>query len=295
MVSCRHPQPADDYGVGYNFLVAADTLALQEDMPMHLLIAPESQDSLCVVRGDAVVVAQKVSISEDEIDSVWVKIARDQDTQGWIHEGELLEGVVPDEPISRGIFFLSCPRLILAAVIALLCLVACLAWQMRRERYHVVHFDDIPSPYPLALCVCLSASAALYASIQEFAPEAWAFFYFHPTLNPFGLPPLLALLLSLAWLILVLFCASLMEISRCLRAAEAVLYTLSLIAVLAALYLVFSLLPPLYAGYPLFVAYVTAALWRYVRKHRARYACGNCGARLRELGVCPKCGAVNTL
>lgn len=294
LTSCRHPQQPEDYDVGYNFLVVSDTLSLQEDMPMHLLIAPESAESLYVLKGDQVVVAQIETISEDEADSVWVKIARDQDTQGWIHESELLQGVIPDEPISHGIFFLSNAYLIPTAVLSLLVLVAWLIRRMRKERYHLVHIDDIPSPYPFTLCLCLSALAVLYASIKKFAPSTWAFFYFHPTLNPFGLPPLLALLLSLMWLILILFCASLMEISRCLRATEAVLYTLSLIAALAILYLVFSLATPCYIGYPLFVAYALAAFWQYTRKHRAKFTCGKCGARLRELGVCPKCGALNT-
>ena len=37
-------------------------------------------------------------MSVDSIDSVWVQVARDQQTFGWIHESKLLPNVVPDDP-----------------------------------------------------------------------------------------------------------------------------------------------------------------------------------------------------
>ena len=66
------------YDIDYNFLLARDSLVLQEERPMHLLIIPEVPDSFVVYQGDPLVVAQIEIIPEDSIDSVWVKVARDQ-------------------------------------------------------------------------------------------------------------------------------------------------------------------------------------------------------------------------
>ncbi|MCD8301741.1 MAG: zinc ribbon domain-containing protein [Prevotellaceae bacterium] len=294
LVGCRYPKQPEDYEVGYNFMVVADSVPLQVDMPMHLLIAPERGDSVYVGHGDQVVVAQIVVIPEDSLDSVWVKIARDQLTQGWLHERELLQSVIPDEPISHGIYLFSGSHVVVTVALSLLVSVVWLGRRMRRKRYHIVHIDDIPSPYPLMLCLILSSAAILYASIQKFVPETWAYFYFHPTLNPFGLPACLALFLTLVWLTIIFFCASVMEIFRNLRAVEAVLYTFSLVAIVAILYMIFSLTTLYYIGYPLFVAYAVGAVLQYVRRHRPKYVCGNCGARMHSLGKCPKCGTLNT-
>ena len=38
---------------------------------------------------------------------MWVKVARDQQLMGWIHEQDLLSSVVPNDPISRFIYLFS--------------------------------------------------------------------------------------------------------------------------------------------------------------------------------------------
>lgn len=48
-----------------------------------------------------------------------------------------------------------------------------------------------------------------------------------------------------------------------------------------------------YLGYPCLLVY---AVWSFNRiKHASRYkfSCGNCGAKMKNKGVCPHCGAVN--
>ncbi len=293
LASCHYPQQTKEYGEGYNFHVVADSIVLQEDKPMHLLIVPEDGDTVVAYRGDEVVVAEIAVISEDSIDSVWVKIARDQQTQGWIHESELLDSVVPDAPISKAIHVFSNSHLLATVSLSLFVVIVWLVRRMKRQRYHIVHIDDIASPYPMMLCLTLSASAVLYASIQKFVPETWAYFYYHPTLNPAGLPFVLALFLMLVWLILILLVACIAEIGRCLNFTEAVLYVLSLVAILAILYVVFTLTTPYYVGYFLFVFYVVVAVVRYIKRYRARYICGYCGTPMRDLGKCPMCGRYN--
>lgn len=64
------------YSQNYNFVVKADTIRLVCQAPDELPF-----DSVTVVRGDRVVVADIMTMPADTIDSVWVKIARDQLTQ----------------------------------------------------------------------------------------------------------------------------------------------------------------------------------------------------------------------
>ena len=278
------------YDVDYNFVLTTDSLVLQEDRPMHMLIAPETSDSMTVRRGDPLVVAQFEIIPEDSIDSVWVKVARDQMTQGWVHESMLLASVVPDDPISQGIDLFSDGHVVAALALCFIALAAWLIRRMRRQRFHLVHIDDIPSPYPMLLCLGFSAATVLYTSIQIFVPDLWAQFYFDPTLNPFGLPRMLSLFLGLAWLIVILFLASLDDIRRCLPPGEALLYTLALLAMLAVLYLLFSVATQYFLGYFLWMLYAVLAIAQYWRRHRAHFRCGQCNAPLHERGRCPKCG-----
>jgi len=299
LVGCK-PTPVDNanreerhYDIDYNFILAVDSLVLQEERPMHLLIVPETADSFVVYRNDPLVVAQFEIIPEDSIDSVWVKVARDQVTQGWVHESTLLEAVVPDDPISQGIHLFSDSHVIAAVSLFVIALAAWLVRRMRKRRFHIVHIDDIASPYPMLLCVAFATATVLYTSIQIFVPDLWADFYYHPTLNPFGQPTMLSLFLFLAWLIVILTIASLDDVRRSLHAGEAILYTLSLLAILAGIYLFFSLTTQYFLGYFLLMLYAAIALWQYLRRHRPRYRCTRCGAPLHDSGPCPKCSNQN--
>lgn len=296
LVGCKPSPPTEVkdgtryYDIDYNFVLASDSLVLQEERPLHLLIMPEGADSFVVYRDDPLVVAQIEVIPEDSIDSVWVKVARDQLTQGWVHESTLLQSVVPDDPISQGIHLFSNRHAIATVALLVVALSAWLFRRMRRRRFHLVHIDDIASPYPMLLCVSFAAATVLYTTIQMFVPDIWVEFYFNPTLNPFGQPTMLSLFLFLAWLIVILTLATLDEVRRSLPAGEAILYTLSLLAILAGIYLFFSLTTQYFLGYFLWMLYAVLSLWQYLRRHRPRYRCAHCGAPLHDLGNCPKCG-----
>ena len=290
---CYYPQQTEEYGVGYNFIVTADSLQLQTAMPLHTDPMAVDPDTISVYRGAPLVVAQLLVIPEDSIDSVWVKVAMDQETQGWLHESNLLPGVVPDDPISQFIHTFSASHIWVFLTLFFFTLSVMLVRRMLRRPFPVVHLNDIASPYPVLLCITLSAASVLYASMQNFVPKTWEYFYFHPTLNPFGLPLILGFFLSSLWLLVLLFGAALLDILRCLRPTEAVLYTLSLLSLLSLLYVFFSLLTLYYIGYPLFLVYAVWSLRRYLCHHRARFVCGSCGASMHSLGICPRCGAKN--
>ena len=275
------------YSQNYNFVVNASQLPLADALPDMAF------DTLYVVRGERIVVADIETVPTDTIDSVWVKVARDQITQGWIRECELLEGVSPDDPISQFIDLFTNNHLLLFMG---LCVVAASLYAMRRLLRHnayIVHFHDIDSSYPTLLCILIAFSATLYASIQMFGAESWRHFYYHPSLNPFALPWHLGIFIASVWAMIIVSIAAFDEAVRRLPTADALLYLIGLVAVCAVNYVVFSITTLYYIGYLLLVAYIYFALHVYFHVTHFPYHCGHCGTPLRHKGECPHCGAVN--
>lgn len=271
------------YTQGYNFVVNVDSL----------LLVGDDGDTLCVVKNDPLVVADIDIQPGDTIDSVWVKVARDQLTLGWQRESELLKRVSPDDPISQFIDSFSDSHLLVFLAFVVLTGAAYGLLRLRRRNAYIVHFHDIDSFYPMLLCLLVAASATLYATIQLFGAETWRHFYYHPSLNPFALPPVLGLFLSSVWAIVVVGVAVLFDVFRRLPLGDALLYLVGLAAVCAVDYVVFSLTTLWYVGYLLLLVYVVWAVRCYARSVHGRYLCGQCGHELTEKGVCPYCGAVN--
>ena len=266
------------YTQGYNFLITSDSLVILEQqpemMPVPDMLASEMTvgdqtmpmlsmvDSLTLRKHQRLVVADITTVPTDSIDSVWVKVARDQHTQGWVRESRLLAAVSPDDPISQFIDFFSDLHLL---VFLAFCVVVGGAYGLRRlmrKGAKIVHFNDIPSFYPTLLCLLVASSAVLYSSIQIFAPEMWRHFYYHPSLNPYALPWHLGLFVTAVWALLIVAIATVDDVRHHLPLGEAVLYLGGLAAVCAVCYVVFSLATLYYIGYPLLVAYFAFALYR---------------------------------
>ncbi len=281
------------YTDNFNFYVIGDSLLLQEQRPLHNLPSPEQASVKTVYKRDRLVVADIAVIPEDSVDSVWVKVARDQYTMGWVHEQDLLKTVVPDDSISRFIYVFSNKHLIYFLSLLSVVSVAYVIRRMMRKRFRMVHLDDIGSCYPLLLCLCVSGAAVLYASIQHFVPDTWVEYYFHPTLNPFALPPVLGTFIALVWLILLLAIAATEDVLQQLSWSEAFLYLFALLGMCTLCYLFFSIATLYYVGYPCLLLYAGVALWRYYMYSRCDYLCGRCGAKIRRKGRCPHCGALN--
>lgn len=276
------------YSQNYNFIVKADSLWIVRQAPDELPF-----DSTVLVRGDRVVVADIITMPEDSIDSVWVKIARDQATQGWIRENMMLPVVEPDDPISQFIDTFSDVHLLLFLSFVVIVTAAYGLRFLQRHNARIVHFRDISSFYPTLLALLVSSSAVLYASIQLFMAESWRHFYYHPSLNPFSLPLHLGIFITSVWIIIIVFIAVIDDVFRRLTPTDAIFYLCGLAAVCAVDYVVFSISTLYYVGYPLLVFYVLFSLRRYFRNSCARYVCGRCGAELHSKGICPHCGAKN--
>ena len=262
------------YTQNYNFVVTGDSLVVvaqqPDDMSVPDVVSIElesigeemKKDSITIRRNEHVVVADIKTVPSDSIDSVWVKVARDQLTFGWIHENELLSKVSPDDPISQFIDAFSNTHLL---VFLAFCIVTGAAYGLRRlmrKGCKIVHFDDIPSFYPTALCLLIASSAVLYSSIQLFGPETWRHFYYHPSLNPFALPFWLGVFISSVWAIIILGLATIDDMYHSLPLADAILYLIGLGAICAVVYVVFSITTLYYIGYPLLIAYFYFAIKR---------------------------------
>ena len=280
------------YTENYNFLVRADSMPIIQQVPAEA-ISDMPLDTLMVYRDEHLVVADITTVPADSIDSVWVKVARDQLTFGWIHERDLLTAVSPDDPISEFIDFFSDAHLLIFLVFVVMVVSVYVYRKQRQRQAKLVHFNDIDSFYPSLLSLLVATSATLYSSIQLFEPEKWRHFYFHPTLNPFAVPTDLGLFLVSVWAIVIVAVAVLDDVSRQLPFGEAILYLLGLGATCAVAYIIFSVFTLYYIGYPLLVAYFVFAFWCYFRRPRPRFICGRCGGLLYHKGTCPHCGALN--
>ncbi len=266
------------YTQGYNFVVSGDSLKILEQqaemMPVPDILTAEMMagdetmpmlsmvDSVILHHRDHLVVADIRSVPTDSIDSVWVKVARDQLTQGWLRERDLLVAVSPDDPISQFIDFFSDSHLLIFLAIGVIVGGAYGVRRLLRKGAKIVHFNDIPSFYPTLLCLLVASSAVLYSSIQIYAPEMWRHFYYHPSLNPYALPWHLGLFITSVWAILIVGIATIDDVRHHLPFGGAVLYLGGLTAVCAVDYVVFSVTTLYYIGYPLLVCYFVFALYR---------------------------------
>ena len=265
------------YTQNYNFVVTGDSLVVvaqqPEDMSVPDVVSIEiesigeekKKDSITIRRHEHVVVADIKTVPSDTIDSVWVKVARDQLTFGWVHENELLSKVSPDDPISQFIDTFSDTHLLVFLAFCVLTGAVYGLRRLKRKGSKIVHFNDIPSFYPTALCLLIASSAVLYSSIQLFGPETWRHFYYHPSLNPFALPFWLGVFVSSVWALIIVGLATVDDVTRSLPLGEAVLYLIGLAAVCAVLYVVFSITTLYYIGYPLLIAYYYFAIKRFKR------------------------------
>ena len=287
-----HFKATHHYSSNYNFVVKADSLVLSKLQPEETL-SHLQEDSLVVYKNDHLVVADIRIMSADSIDSVWVQVARDQQTFGWIHESKLLPNVVPDDPISLFISTFSDIHLLVFLVIIVLISVYYIMRKLLSASLPIVHLRDINSIYPTLLVLLVATSATFYASIQLFAPQVWHHFYFHPTLNPFSVPLPLNLFLLSVWAILLIGLAAIDDVRHLLPLGDAVLYLCGLAAVCAVNYIIFSISTLYYIGYPLLIVYVYWAIKRYIKMPRIKFVCGNCGMPLEKSRRCKHCGALN--
>lgn len=252
------------------------------------------KDSVCVYKGEQVVVAEFDVHPADSIDSLWVKLAHSEEVQGWIRQTELDDHFVPTDIISRFMHLFSNSYTPWFLTILAAFVLVCLYRYSRRKSIRMVYFNDIESVYPLLLCLLMSVSATLYGSIQQFEPAMWQHYYFNPTLSPFEVPWPLSLFLVTVWGIFVMALASVEEAFRYLKFGTALLYLLGLLSVCIVCYFFFTYIggASSFFSYILLLGFAGAVAVR-VSRSSYNYRCGRCGAKMNRKGTCSKCGVLN--
>lgn len=271
------------YALNSNFKVTADTLWLHR-LPFT--------DSLPVKEGDELVVAEFAVHPQDSVDSLWVKVARDQETIGWIQEKNLLKHIVPIDPISQCISFFSNSHTLIFLLVLATFFLAFIYRAIRKKQIRLIWLNDIDSIFPITLSWLLATAAVIYNSIQHFVPETWEKYYYAPTLNPFEPPVILGLFILCIWFILLLGIALLDDLFHQTTLEVAFFYLIGLAACCIILYLFFTYLW-VYASYICFAGYTVWCIRRLKKANSYPYACGSCGAKMRSKGICPHCGALN--
>ncbi len=267
-------------------------LELREDS-ISIAYLPVKEQYSFLHKGDKVVVAEFAVHPEDNVDTVWVKLAHSQEEQGWISEHELLRAFVPTDAISQTLYFFTHTRFPVYILLFGFVVAAALFLAVRAKRVPVSFFA-YESLYPLSLCLLTAIVAACYKTMRHFYPDVWLHYYFNPTLSPFHVPFTLSLFLAGVWLILVVLLAVLDDLFRRLHPVEAMARLLALASGCILCYFFFLLTIPIYIGYLVLALFV----WFFFKRlygvlFLTRYRCGRCGHPLRAKGVCPRCGAMN--
>jgi len=275
------------YSINYNFAVKSDSLVL---VPQYDDI---NHDTTSIYKGDIIVVANTRTIHQDSIDSIWIKVARDQYTMGWIRESELLHGTVPDDMISQLISSLSSRKAICVAIILGLGIIAFMLRRAKAKRLVFLRFDVMDSFYPPLFLILVATLTVVYVSIQNFAPWYWQEYFYHPSINPLVLPRILALLVSIAWVVLIVLLAIVDEAYHHFSALHAIYYVAETLGIAMVVFLFFSWTTVIYVGYLLLPIFIAALLYVYFKYIRCRYVCGNCGKKIHSKGRCPHCGKMN--
>ncbi len=273
------------YSINSNFELYADSMQI-ERLPI--------KDSFVSLRkGDRIVVAEFNIHPTDTIDSIWVKVAHNQEIQGWIREKELVESFVPTDSISEAIYIFSHTHVSYFLITFAICITLLIARAFYKKQLKVVYFNDIDSVYPILLCVLISFCAVLYESIQLFAPQTWQYFYFNPTLSPFKTPLILSLFLAGLWTSIIVLIAVIDESFKQLRPIPAIFYLLGVLSTCIFCYFFFMYTTNIYIGYLFFFVVAFLFFKRIYTSIQYKYYCGYCGKKIQSKGVCPHCGKMN--
>lgn len=273
----------DRYMLGRNFVVMDDSLMLRQ-WPMP--------DEVSLRKDEEVVVADRMTEQTDTTCVQWVKLATDQGQIGWVPEDELPPHLMPDDSMSRFVYFFSHSHTLFFVVVLGMFSLVGVARSIHRRGLQHLFLRRVGSAYSILMLWLLSTTALLYAILQQCFPDVWEQFYYHPSLNPLDVAPLIGLFLVLGWGILWFSMAVVDELIHLRDFRSAFFYALSLMSYGILLYVVFTFLP-YYLGFVVWVVYTAWSLRGFIRHAGNKYICGHCGAKMHTKGFCPVCGMWN--
>lgn len=235
------------YSENFNFLVKSDSI----------MLVPREGDIIqdtCWVYKDELIAVAEIKMLQDSIDSVWVKVAHDQYTMGWIPEKDLLESAIPHDQISAMIYILTNSRAFWMTALILFGILAYYLHRGESRQLYILNFKEMRSVYPFVFVALVAIMASVYSSVQCFVPEYWQEYYYHPVLSPIGLPLIMAVLLSLAWLVVIIFIAVVDEVYHHFYFVAGITYIFELLGIAMFSYLVISWTTSIYIGYTILFA-----------------------------------------
>ena len=106
-------------------------------------------------------------------------------------------------------------------------------------------------------------------------------------------PPILVLFITSVWFIFIIWCTVVIDLWHHEPFQQVVIHSIGLACICVILYLIFTITVQSYVGFPLLLTYWIYAILRYRNQHYITLYCGNCGAEIPQLGICPYCGAIN--
>ena len=274
------------YSEGFNFTVSADSIVL---VAMEGELMPSGGT---IYDGDWIVVAD--IIVDTHSDSVWVEVARDTQTSGWLTERDLLRHAVPANPISsvwhtlwthRGMLF---PLLILSGILAMA------VRSLRRWRFSLPLFSEFDSFYYPSFLSAVATTGWIYGWMQ--VNQSWDLheYYFHPSLNPFHFPAAVSALLISLWASFILFIALMDDVVHKLPFLRFLCFMVEAIGGGCLMFLLAHRCGHWGVAGGILLTLLCSSLlifhWHFLMH---RYLCGHCGKKLRSKGKCPYCGTEN--
>ncbi len=285
--------PADSFSVAshpYHFLINENFILKTDSIRLEKL--PVKGQFHTLYKEDRVVVAEISTPASG--DTLCIKLARDQEAQGWITAQEFFDSFVPTDLLSQFIYLLRnsyTPFFLI--VFSLFTGWITIKFILRKKDIPFVYFNDIDSLYPLLFCLVTACTASLYESIQLFYPGVWQMFYMNPTFNPLEAPLIIAFFLAGNWLMLLLGLAVIEVGFRQLSPGNALFYLSGVASVAVFTYFFFIISIHFYIGYLFLLLLGCVVIKRALRDRKYRYQCGYCGRKIEEKSVCPHCGSLN--
>ena len=253
------------------------------------------KDSIYITEKSIIAVIDIKNETHDDQQIIWIRVAKDALIQGWIKENELLSRIVPDNIISKCIYWFSKYKTIFFVVITI---ISCtLIFILRHKKIPFKH-DIIPNGfYPTLLNCTVAFTTLIYGTISTYALEAWIEYYYNPTLNPLtpNLPVILRLFIFSVWLILILFIATIDDFIYQRKIKSCIIYFITFPIICVLSYLIFTLSIPYHIAYPLFVLYIVFLASKHFSKKKTIYHCGICNSPLETNGKCKECDIINNI
>ncbi len=276
-----------------NYKAQEDSLDLS-NADANLLKSMEQANEDDGVEGKDIL-ARNDSIPSDSVrkDTVWIKVAGSQYSMGWVTESALLTHAVPNDNISHLLNSLTNTRLLWMSAFLLLGILGLfLHRKYNNSKMKMVSLNEMDSFYPFLFIMLVALLSCWYASLQNFAPEFWQEYYFHPTLNPFLLPPVMAVMVVNVWLIIVVFIAMIIDVYNNFRFIRGAIYLIEILGASMLVYLIIAWTTGIYVGYLLLLVLIWFLWILYNGYVKCKYECGRCGQKMKEKGKCPNCGAI---